>query len=181
MEYIFLNKNAVKIIISKSELDKMNVTFEGLINDNKKATILFECVAKGLDHSFFKNSLVEIFNLDENGVVVYFCKKPDACIKNKNLTVTFETKKPELLCGMCNKLKSLLSDKNEGVLYCDDENYRLVIKIPPEDSEGIKKLVNKYKIYAKTGDIIPSLMSEHSEIWKILIPDNAVNVLSEGF
>ena len=38
-----------------------------------------------------------------------------------------------------------------------------------------------YKIYAKIGEIVPSLTSEHNELWKVIIPDNAVNILSEGF
>ncbi|MBQ7755797.1 MAG: adaptor protein MecA [Oscillospiraceae bacterium] len=181
MEYAKLNENTVKIIISAEELKSMNVNFNELCNNNVKTSIFFKALCDNLEDSFVKNAFVEVFNLDEQGIVIYVSKiPPKISDKKTDITVTFENEKPEKLCELCFKLKSLANDCS-GTLYSDGKNYRLVIKIPPENTEGIRKLVNKYKIYAKIGEIVPSLTSEHNELWKVIIPDNAVNILSEGF
>lgn len=181
MEYLRLNENTVKIIVSARELEMMNVDFKELCENNFKTSLLFKNVCEGLENSFVKNAFVEVFNLDEQGIVIYVSKiPPKIADKKSEITVTFENKNPEKLCELCFGLKDFACDSS-GILYSDGKNYRLVTKIPPENTEGIKKLVNKYKIYAKTGEIVPSLTCEHNELWKVIIPVNAVSILSEGF
>ncbi len=181
MEYVKLNENTVKIIVSAFELEMMNVNFKELCNNKFKTSIFFKALCESLEDSFTKNAFVEVFNLDEQGIVIYFSKIPPRITDKKSeLTVTFQNEKTEILCALCLKIKNFVNDSS-GILYSDGKNYRLVVKIPPENTEGIRKLVNKYKIYAKTGEIVPSLTCEHNELWKVIIPNNAVSILSEGF
>ena len=181
MDILNLNENTVKISISYDELLKMDITFDSLRNDSLAASLFFSMLLEKLDEKFLDNAYVEIFDLDEQGVVIYLStippKKKDV---NTPAFVTVETDNIRKLCRFCNSLRKINEEFFENSLYWDGKNYRLVIKIPPENTEGIRKMVNKFKIYARIGELVPSLTKEHNETWKNIIPENAVNILSEG-
>jgi len=182
VEFVSLNENTVKIIISYDELEELNISFEELQNNSFKASLFFKMLCKNLNEDFMKKSYVEIFNLDNEGLVIYFSKMPTLKTENKtHILVTLETENHIKLCNFCSELLKITKEIPESSLYSDDKNYRLIIKIPSVNSEGIKRLVNKLKIYARIGELVPSVTKEHTEMWKQITPKNAVKVLSEGF
>lgn len=182
MKLVRFNDETVKIIISSEELISMNMTFDELCKSSYKTTVFFQMLSESLGEKFVKNTFVEVFNLDEEGMIIYLSIIPEKSndIDNET-TITFETRHLDKLIELCNGMKNLEKTVHDDILYTNGINFRLIIKIPSDNTEGIKKLVNKYKIYAKRGTVIPALTKEHSEVWVSVLKDNAVKYLSEGF
>ena len=178
MKIIVISETTVKISLTKEELSKLDLNFDSLSEDSYKAKLFFSVILSATGFVNFKNAFVEVFDLRDEGCVIYISKIPDKHIMTAAF-VTIETKKPEQLLHYAKKLVGLFKNSLNSSLYNHGDSYRLVVKYSGKPDSELKKFISNKFVRVSFDRLTAELTCEHSEVWKILISQNALEKLSE--
>lgn len=182
MEIVVLSENTTKIIISKRELENLDISFDDLKEGGLKARLFFSSLFQSLGETFSEKAFVEIFNLADGSCVIYVSRvqrnKPRRKFKSEKCVV--ETNNPAKLSRVSTRLLQDLKSDFKSMLYTDGESFRLVIELNEEALELAEKISAENYVRFQQSALTASLTSEHSESWKLIIPENAVQILSEA-
>lgn len=179
MEITHLSENSTKIYVTKSEMEHLGVTFESLQVDSLATKLFFTKVLSLINQKYSENIYVEIFNLGEEGVLLYFSEKINT--QNVPYYLVIETENPRKLLGFIKSLsgKCLMCKSS---LYCNKKfsnRFRLLVKLGNDLYNNFNVQVNKFFEIYTFERIYYAKTIEHSDVWVEIIKNKALKTLSE--
>lgn len=181
MEIVRLSETSVKILVSNKEMENLDISFEILKTNEFKAKLFFSALFSALGEQFNNKAYVEVFDVKDQGCVIYISQIISKTNKKREKTkgtITFETKKPEKLKSFSSKLLGLDIDNVKSRLFTNGEDFRLVVEFEKKLPASVKKLCEESFPTAVFGNVLPEITSEHNETWCEVISQNALGTLN---
>lgn len=178
MEIVKLSENTMKVHISYKEMKHFGVSFESLQTEDLSTKLFFSMIYNYFGENFAKDVYVEIFDLGENGCILYFSNK-----KSKNTTsyLIIETENPLKLFEFAKKLKEINKTYKSSLYCCKNcpSKFRILIENSRRFCKEFSSLViENFKKFSDE-EILHFQTVEHTENWALIIKNNAMEVLSE--
>ena len=181
MDIQVVSKNCAKIILTKSEADKLNIDFENFNKENHETKMFLTYIIAILkDMKIVKSNdekiTVEIYEQENSDLIIYISSS-DCDIPNINYeSYVLVTDSPEVLIEFVKDARLLFPQKiKDDCLYFFQEYYYLFFKSEIY-KENLQHILSTYNIYSQNF----TSAQKAKEYGKMLChtPFNAINNLS---
>lgn len=183
MNIEYKNNNTIKILLTKYDLNKYNITYEELDYKNIATKKFLHSILKNIHQISNINSykiFIEAYPTKDDGCLLYINLEDKNKVKSSNSFNTpliFIFDNINMLTNTCNKLfNENLYMIIKSSLYFYNDKYYLSIYSYCRMEEKLCNILKEYGHFIGKGSIFSSFLQEHS---REIISENAIEIINK--